>query len=52
MFLKALVDAIFEYWRAYRQRNETSDLAKHTHTRARMRQHYYPMSNSHLGSRR
>jgi hypothetical protein len=44
--MKALADAIFEYWSAYRQRNETSTLTKHTHTRSRMRQHYYPMSTS------
>ena len=44
--MKALTDAIFEYWKAYGQRNETSALSKHTHTRSRMPQHYYPMSNS------
>ena len=43
--MKALTDAIFEYWKANRQRNETSDLSQNTHTRSRMRQHYYP-SNS------
>ena len=46
MFLKALADAIFEYWNQYRQRNETSALSKNTHTRSRMRQHYYPLSTS------
>src|SRR5262245_48646187 len=44
--MKALADAIFEYCKAYREKNETSALSKNTHTRARMRQHYYPMSNS------
>jgi hypothetical protein len=44
--MKALTDAIFEYWKVYRQRNETSTLAKNTHTRSRMRQHYYPISTS------
>ena len=43
--MKALADAFFECWKAYRERNETSALAKNTHTRSRMRQHYYP-SNS------
>ena len=44
--MEALADAICEYWKAYRQRNETSDLSTNTHTRSRMRQHYYPRSNS------
>src|SRR5262252_372543 len=43
--MKALADAFFECWKAYRQGHETSALSKHTHTRSRMRQHYYP-SNS------
>ena len=44
--MKALADAIFECWNQYRQRHEPSALAQQTHTRSRMRQHYYPMSNS------
>jgi hypothetical protein len=31
--MKALADDIFECWKAYRQRNETSALSKQTHTR-------------------
>jgi hypothetical protein len=44
--MKALADAFCEYWKVYRQRNETSTLSKHTHTRSRMRQHFYPLSTS------
>src|SRR5262249_54348491 len=44
--MKALADAIFECWKAYRQRHETSALSKNTHTRSRMRQHYYPSNSS------
>src|SRR5262249_47306920 len=40
--MKALADAIFECWKAYRQRHVPSALSKNTHTRSRMRQHYYP----------
>jgi hypothetical protein len=44
--MKALADAICEYWNQYRQRHEPSALSQQTHTRSRMRQHYYPMSHS------
>ena len=50
MLMKALADAICERWNQYRQRNKPSTPSKHTHTKSRMRQHYYPMSNSRSGS--
>ena len=43
--LQALAADILKCWNQYRQRHEPSALAQQTHTRSRIRQHYYP-SNS------
>jgi len=40
--MKALTDAICQYWQAYQERNETSALSKNTHTRSRMRRFVLP----------
>jgi hypothetical protein len=44
--MQALAEDIWHAWSQYQQRHEPSALTQQTHTKSRMRQHYYPMSNS------